>query len=308
MKSNSAISEFRRLSGIGPQFTEWKRAATIQQEETASALSEDRESGVHAIATPEPLMTLERAKIRRMARIFEEDRMQGTHLPSFDWVSVRHLMEAAKALSPDSEHPAHVHWAARKATDDAHAASNSGSARNAHSKHSHAADMHAKAAKHLGAAGHHDLAKTHAAWSQHHQQHAAHAAKALSGTQAKAPSHAAPTDPVKKANTDPEDHPATMSAQAKSRHAMDLTKDNKIGHKQVAGAHKDASHEHLQAALHHFHGGHQKQALAHFNAAIHHMNKHGDHMAGSHALAARSQRMAAGGGARAAAGMGGVRR
>lgn len=314
MKNNSAaVSEFKRLAGVGVQYTEWTRSSTIEREDEAARteLSENRASGKQAVA--KPVMSLQGAKIRRMARIFEEDRMQGTHLPSFDWPAVRHLMEAAhserKALSPDSEHPANVHWTARKASDDAHAASHSGDAKTAHASHSHAAEMHAKAAKHLGAAGHNALAKTHAAWAQHHQQHAAHAAHAMGKGAAggSKSQQAAPTNPVKKASADDE-HPATLSAQAKSREAMDLAKNTKVGHKQVANAHKDASHEHLQAALQHFHGGDQKKAVAHFDAAVHHMNKHGAHMAGSAAMAARSQRVAQGGGPRAAAGMGGVRR
>ena len=81
-------------------------------------------------------------------------------------------------------------------------------------------------------------------------------------------------------------------ATAAGGEAHELSTNKHVGSEHKAAAHKNASHEHLHAALASFHSGDHEKAMTHFNAAIHHMNKHHDHMsdvAGQGRQAARNK-------------------
>lgn len=317
--SNNAVSEFKRLAGMDLDYGSWRRPdAASPMSEPVSQPRGKKNLSESFVQSTKSTVSISRAKIRRMASMLEEDRFGGTRL-QFDWEDVERLTTEAHQ-SPEQQALAQHHWDARLASTQAHEVDKGGDPKASHNYHRHAAEKHRVAAKHLAASGDTRTARVHDQWAQHHDQHAAHHAAATGGVQHSA--HAPAAAPAAARAASPNEKPKAAAshkslvapevvraqkgtddigdqsdkhvkaAQQSARVAHHLAADKTTTNKELAAAHKEASHDHLHAALSLFHSGHHDKALQHFNAAIHHMNKHKDHKAGGMAKKAASLRAA----------------
>lgn len=307
MKTQSAVSDFKRLAGLGNEFGSWTAS-------TAFAVTDSAEvGGLNESAGNEGLgFSRSRAKIRRLANMLSEDRLGGTHELQFDWERVERLMEAA-AASPNLAHVGKAHWDARHATDAAHK-SDKGDSASAHKTHMNAVQLHNNAAHHLAKAGDHATANVHKQWAKHHERHAEkHAMKARGGaakpaaapaakkgyevhkdpfgsTKQKDADHAKtahlppPTKPTTQADRDKaaakksaEDHHKPTRAQNLSYAAHSMGKDKSVSHKDIASTHDKAWKAHAGELVKHLRNGDHAKALTSLHAAIHSQKKRDHH-------------------------------
>jgi len=266
-------ADFKRLSGRVDPYASWTHEKV-------------EDSGVY---------TVDRVRIRRLARQLDEERYgAGASTLQFDPHLVEKLMEGAA-----HQHLAKQHWDARVATAKAHEIDKGGDSNASYHSHKDAAQLHHNAAQQLSAAGSHQTAAVHAAWAHHHERHAEHHAmkgKAKSAPAAKAAPTAAPTkvsapaaksEPAKaapKASAGYERHadPFKASDHSTTAHRMTqaasaLSKGTHASDKELAGVHQKASQANLVAAVHAFKSGDHDTALRHFNQAIHHATKKTHH-------------------------------
>ena len=377
----SKISRMKRLAGIGPMIHENWRRSSFEAPEAPASLEESAPSKKR-VSSSGPVVSINSARIKRMANMLEDERMGGSHHLQFDWVIVERLMQEAQHSGHHQALAKH-HWDARFASSRAHEADKAGDPHSSHAHHTQAAELHRRAAKHLAAAGDVRTARTHDQWAQHHDKHAAHQAGRAAHAQAHqpnkhnlpthdqyapepqakgghhvsvekdpfpskkkkppvalpsshrrapepkkepvvAPKHATshwrpgqdgpePTKPVRKKKDLPGYEGVSKETQG---HAAGAHQSSQVAHglaqagaasQHVAAGHKQASHDHLHAALSLFRGGHHDKAMTHFNAAIHHANKHGEHIRDVAAQGRQAERHAAPVGPRARVGRTGGR-
>jgi hypothetical protein len=161
MRPQQTMVDYKRLAGIGNHYDAWKRPSVLDE------------------GAPEPVVSVQRARISRMANLFENEMMGGSlSMPSFDPQDIERLMEAA-ITNPRAHAAAQHHARAMAAHKHAHMVSAGGDAKASHDAHAQAAELHRTAAKHSAASGNVRMAQSHDAFARHHDQHAAHHARHL---------------------------------------------------------------------------------------------------------------------------------
>lgn len=296
--------QFRRLAALDLLDESWRRPAALNINEAQVDKNIEVARKLHSIFE---------ATEAALAR--------DGYLPTFGWSVAKKFFERALIESDEDSMPhdkeAHsAHWAARNATHAAHELHQRVDPHAAHQMHAAASAAHHKAAQHFYAKGDVDTANKHSAWQQHHDQWAAHHAYKAAGLPT---NHAGKQEPVGAPNphkrkkgkakklpgyedVDDATHKQVKGAMQSTRVAHSMRGDHEASPEEVAAAHHDAGHEHLQAALHLFHGGHHEKALTHFQAAMDNMQKHKEALHTAKAQKHQKARHAAGGGPRAARG------
>ncbi len=181
-----SMKDYKRLAGIGMSHEEWKHPALFTE-----ALDKM------------PKLTLQNARIHRMAHMLEDERMGGsTSEVMFDPYRIERLAEAAASDAHAQAALQHHHRARAIGKHAMGLSYGGGSHHDAHQAHSQAASAHRVAAKHMAASGDTHTASRHDLAARMHERHAAAHARHLGGINHTADQepHHAPAAPAKKAH------------------------------------------------------------------------------------------------------------